>query len=219
MSWVVRNNDNIKDIRVDHMIVGSCSNEYTKLGLSKLMKPFESSPDDLYKLIKAFSVAFNTHAGLSRNKNRNDPYINHCLRVSLILSEEVRCRDINTLSAALLHDIFENARNSSYDSTKLLADFGENISNIVFTLSRNTPEKRKAEYSETYYEKIASSTKNTRYVMLADRLDNARFMKTVSQRERAFRYKEETEKYVIPIAQATDERFALKLSIALYEIK
>lgn len=197
------------------MIVGSCLNEYTKLGLSKLMKPFESSPDDLYKLIKAFSVAFNTHAGISRNNDKNDPYINHCLRVSLILSEEVRCRDINTLSAALLHDIFEKTRNSSYDSTKLLADFGENISNIVSTLSR-TVEKRKAEH---YFEKIASSPKNTRYVMLADRLDNARFMKTVSQRERAFRYKEETEKYVIPIAQATDERFAVKLSIALYEIK
>lgn len=197
------------------MIVGSCSNEYTKLGLSKLMKPFESSPDDLYKLIKAFSVAFNAHAGISRNNDRNDPYINHCLRVSLILSEEVRCRDINTLSAALLHDIFEKTRNSSYGSTKLLEDFGENISNIVFTLSR-TAEQRKAEY---YFDKIASSTKNTKYVMLADRLDNARFMKTISQRDRAFRYKEETEKYVIPIAQATDERFAVKLSIALYEIK
>ncbi|MGC2309661.1 MAG: hypothetical protein WA461_14760 [Nitrososphaeraceae archaeon] len=55
--------------------------------------------------------------------------------------------------------------------------------------------------------------------MLADRLDNARYMRTVSQREKAFRYREETEKYVIPIAQNTDERFAVKLSIALYEIK
>jgi (p)ppGpp synthase/HD superfamily hydrolase len=201
------------------MVMDSCLNEFTKVGLSKLMKPFENSPDDLYKLTRAFSVAFNIHAGLSRNNNRNDPYINHCLRVSLILSEEICCRDIIALSAALLHDVFEKTRNPSYDSTRLLADFGENISDIILTLSRDSPEDRKTEYLQHYFEKIASSSKITRYVMLADRLDNARFLRTVSQRERAFRYKEETEKYVIPIAQATDERFAVKLSIALYEIK
>ncbi len=201
------------------MIMDNCLNEFTKVGLSKLMKPFENSPDDLYKLIRAFSVAFNIHAGLSRNNNKNDPYVNHCLRVSLILSEEICCKNIIALSAALLHDVFEKTRNPSYDSTKLLADFGENISDIIFTLSRNSPEERKVEYLQHYYEKIASSPKITRFVMLADRLDNARFLRTVSQRERAFRYKEETEKYVVPIAQATDERFAVKLSIALYEIK
>lgn len=208
-----------RDILVDHMIMGTCLNEYTKLGLSKLMKPFENSPDDLLKLTRAFSVAFNTHAGLLRNNNRNDPYVNHCLRVSLILCEEVQCRDVNTLSAALLHDVFEKSRNSSYDSGRLLEDFGEEISHIVLTLSHNRLTDRRDEYLEYYFENIASSSKNMRYVMLADRLDNARFLKTVSQRERAHRYKEETEKYVLPIAQATDERFAVKLSIALYEIK
>lgn len=197
----------------------SCFNEFTKMGLSKLMEPFENSPDDLYKLTRAFSVAFNVHAGLSRNNNRNDPYINHCLRVSLILSEEICCKDINALCAALLHDVFEKTKNQSYDSTRLLADFGENIGHIIFTLTRNSQEDRKAEYLQRYFERIASSSKITRYVMLADRLDNARFLRAISQRERAFRYKEETEKYVIPIAQATDERFAAKLSIALYEIK
>ena len=201
------------------MIMDNCLNEFTKVGLSKLMKPFENSTDDLYKLIRAFSVAFNIHAGLSRNNNKNDPYVNHCLRVSLILSEEICCKNIIALSAALLHDVFEKTRNPSYDSTKLLADFGKNISDIIFTLSRNSPEDRKVGYLQHYYEKIASSPKITRFVMLADRLDNARFLRTVSQRERAFRYKDETEKYVVPIAQATDERFAVKLSIALYEIK
>lgn len=201
------------------MLMNNCLNEFTKIGLSKLMKPFENSPDDLYKLIRAFSVAFNLHAGLSRNNNRNDPYINHCIRVSLILSEEICCKDVNALSAALLHDVFEKTRNPSYDSTRLLADFGKDIGNIILTLSRNRLEDRKAEYLRHYFEKIATSPKITRYVMLADRLDNARFLKNVSQRERAFRYKEETEKYVVPIAQATDERFAIKLSIALYEIK
>ena len=207
------------DICVDQIIMDNYLNEFTKVGLSKLMRPFENSPDDIYKLTKAFSVAFNLHSGISRNNNKNDPYINHCLRVSLILSEEICCRDINALCAALLHDVFEKTRDPSYDSTKLLTDFGKGVGDIIITLSRNSPDDRRVEHLQTYFEKIASSSKTTRYVMLADRLDNARYMRTVSQREKAFRYREETEKYVIPIAQNTDERFAVKLSIALYEIK
>ena len=119
----------------------------------------------------------------------------------------------------LLHDVFEKTRDPSYDSTNLLTDFGKGVGDIITTLSRNSPDDRRVEYLQPYFEKIASSSKTTRYVMLADRLDNARYMRTVSQREKAFRYREETEKYVIPIAQNTDERFAVKLSIALYEIK
>ena len=89
--------------------------------------------------------------------------------------------------SALLHDVFEKTRDPSYDSTRLLKDFGENIYEIIVTLSRNSPEDRKIEYIPHYFEKIASSSKITRYVMLADRLDNVRFLRTVSQREKAYR--------------------------------
>jgi (p)ppGpp synthase/HD superfamily hydrolase len=194
-------------------------NEFTKIGLSKLMKPFENSPEDVYKMTRAFSVAFNLHAGLYRNNNRNDPYINHVLRVALILSEEISFHDIDAIRAALLHDVLEQSRDRSYDASKLLNDFGMDVSNIVMTLSTQTLEGRKVEYPHEYFYKIASSPKVIRYIMLADRLENARYMRTVSQREKASRYKQETEKYVIPIAQVTDERFAVKLSIALYEIE
>jgi GTP pyrophosphokinase len=33
------------------------------------------------------------------------------------------------------------------------------------------------------------------------------------------RYKEETLKYLVPIAENTDEKMVLKLSVALYELK
>lgn len=194
-------------------------NEFTKVGLSKLMKPFESSPTDIYTITRAFSVAFNVHAGLYRNNNRRDPYINHVLRVALILSEEINCRDTNAIAAALLHDVFEKTRGPFYDKTTLLKDFGNDIYNVVTTLCGHILEVKKPEQPDLYFKTIASSPRITRYVMLADRLDNARYMKTISQRERASRYKIETEKYVVPIAQVTDERFAVKLSIALYEIK
>jgi hypothetical protein len=44
-------------------------------------------------------------------------------------------------------------------------------------------------------------------------------MKNFAHRDRALRYKDETQKHVVPLAQGTDERFVLKLSVALYEIK
>jgi hypothetical protein len=33
------------------------------------------------------------------------------------------------------------------------------------------------------------------------------------------RYKEETQKYIIPIAEKTDDNIVFKLSVALYELK
>jgi hypothetical protein len=46
-----------------------------------------------------------------------------------------------------------------------------------------------------------------------------RFFKNAVKKDKAIRYKEETQKYVVPIAEQTDESLAFKLSVALYEIK
>ena len=70
---------------------------------------------------------------------------------------------------------------------------------------------------EEYYGKIARAPKDARYVKLADKLDSARSMK--GQSIRAAKYREEMEKYVVPLANATDDRLAFKLSVALYELK
>jgi hypothetical protein len=44
-------------------------------------------------------------------------------------------------------------------------------------------------------------------------------MKGQSFKDKVTRYKEETQKYVVPIATATDDKLAFKLSVALYELK
>ena len=38
-------------------------------------------------------------------------------------------------------------------------------------------------------------------------------------RDKVLRYKEETLKYIIPIAEKMDEKIVLKLYVALYELK
>jgi hypothetical protein len=44
-------------------------------------------------------------------------------------------------------------------------------------------------------------------------------MKNLIHKDKVLRYKLETQKYVVPIAEKTDEKLAFKLSIALYELK
>jgi (p)ppGpp synthase/HD superfamily hydrolase len=99
-------------------------------------------------------------------------------------------------------------------------EFGERVYSIVRTLA-----KPSAKYEEKdrilgeYFRNIASSTEDVRYIKLADRLDNIRSLKNAIQKDRVLRYKEETQKYVVPIAENTDEKFVFKLSVALYELK
>jgi (p)ppGpp synthase/HD superfamily hydrolase len=70
-----------------------------------------------------------------------------------------------------------------------------------------------------YFQEIAKGSKSIRYIKLADRLDNIRSLKSSFHKYQINKYKEETLKYLIPIAESTDEKLVLKLSVALYELK
>jgi (p)ppGpp synthase/HD superfamily hydrolase len=77
----------------------------------------------------------------------------------------------------------------------------------------------KEKASEEYFASMTRASKDTRYIKLAERLDDIRSMKGQGFKDKMIRYKEETQKYVVPIATATDDRLAFKLSVALYELK
>jgi len=195
-------------------------NEFTKAAFSRLVKQFEENTDDVVKITRAFSTAGESLSGQSRNGTK-EPYINHALKVALILSDELKIHDVDTICAALLHDVVE--RGNDQDPNKfdyLKKNFGDDVSYIVQTLTEPQSAKENREQSlQSYFENISKSSKPLRLVKLADRLDNVRFFKNLITKEKAMRYKEETQKYVVPIAEQTDETMAFKLSIALYEIK
>jgi hypothetical protein len=96
-----------------------------------------------------------------------------------------------------------------------MQEYDERISSIA--LAAPEPKTRSEETLEKHYSEIAKAPKDVRYVKVAERLDNIRALK--NQGMRASRYKEEVQKYVVPIALATDDRLAFKLSVALYELK
>ena len=89
--------------------------------------------------------------------------------------------------------------------------------NTVARPSAKSEEKEKV--MGEYFRNIARGSEDVRYIKLADRLDNIRSLKNAMQKDKVLRYKEETQKYVVPIAEKTNEKFVFKLSVALYELK
>jgi (p)ppGpp synthase/HD superfamily hydrolase len=194
-------------------------NDFTKSAFSKLLKPFENSMDDIIKITRAFSLSAKVHIGQFSKGNKIEPYINHPLRVALILTEELKTYDIDLICAALLHDTIEKSNNITIND-QLRKEAGEHVYTIVYALTRpKTENEQKEKTQEEYFQNIAKSSKSIRYVKIAERLDNIRTMKNSTHKERVLRYKEETQRYIIPIAEKTDEKLVFKLSVALYELK
>jgi len=194
-------------------------NDFTKSAFSKLLRPFENSMDDIIKITRAFSLSAKVHIGQFSKGNKIEPYINHPLRVALILTEELKTSDIDLICAALLHDTIEKSNNLTIND-QLRKEAGEHVYTIVYALTRpKTENEQKEKTQEEYFQNIAKSSKSIRYVKIAERLDNIRTMKNSTHKERVLRYKEETQKYIIPIAEKTDEKLVFKLSVALYELK
>src|ERR687898_606111 len=194
-------------------------NNFTKVAFTRLIQPFGDNLNDVVKITKAFSFAANVYSGLFRNES-HEPYINHAMKVALILSDELKVHDVDTICAAILHDAIDKSKDANAVVEDLKSNFGENIYDTIRNLTEpKTNEENRENLLVKYFENISKGPKMFRFIKVADRLDNARFLKNDRKKEKALRYKEETQKYILPLAEKTDDTMALKLSIALYEIK
>lgn len=207
-------------------------NEFTRSGFARLLRPFEHSTADIMKITRAFSIAMKGHSGQVKKGNKTEPYINHPLRVALILTEEIHEYDVDLICAAILHDTLGINANAGMTSpvsivnsgptseARIKDEFGEPVYGMVKTLAKPLVKSdEKNRILGEYFRNIARSPEYVRYIKLADRLDNIRNLKNATQKDRVLRYKEETQRYIIPIAENTDEKFVFKLSVALYELK
>ena len=178
--------------------------EFPKAGFARLLKFFDTNTDDVVKLTRAFGLATKVH--MDQLLNKSELYINHPLRVALILVEELQMRDVELACAALLHNASEKIQDEE------LKEYGERVYSIVRATASQAS-------TEEQFTTMSKAPKEVKYVKLAERLDSARSMKNHALRDKMIRFKDETEKYVVPIATATDDRLAFKLSVALYELK
>lgn len=97
---------------------------YSLETLINYVKQYDQRPESIEKIVKAYKVAEDAHAGVKRASGQ--PYISHPVAVANFLA--IMRVDIDTICAGLLHDVIEDT-----DVTeKYIYDaFGKDISEIV----------------------------------------------------------------------------------------
>ena len=188
----------------------------TKLNFIKLLKLFEDSVEDVIAITRAFSLANVIHMGKFYDNIKSEPYINHTLRVALILANELKIKDRDVIIAAILHDIFEKDYTNTFQESNLVQTIGNKALDLILSIRKYNTNNIK---SNEYYNLISKSSKIARYILLSDRLDSMRVLKHSHHKERTERFKEETQTYFLPIANITDDNLVFKLSLALYELR
>ena len=187
----------------------------TKLNFIKLLKLYEDSIEDIVAITRAFGIAYVIHKGKFYDNIKSEPYINHTLRVALILANELKVKDKDVIIAAILHDAFEKTCTNPFheDLKKIIGDKALNL--ILSTNKFNIKNMESNEYCKL----VLKSSKIVRYLLLANRLDSIRILKNSVHKDKVQRFKRETQEYFLPIANLTDDRLVFKLSVAMYELK
>ena len=195
-------------------------NNFIKTGFTTLLKPFEESLQDIEKITKSFGLAIKVHNEITRKYQFDnvEPQINHSLRVALILSEEIKMNDSDLVCSALLHDIFDKNEPTQEIKDYIKAEIGKKIYDTISFFM-----KKAKKNDETLIEKQISKMKQAnnyiKCIVLAERLDDLRLLKNSRRKDKISRFKDETQKYFVPLAEKTNEKILLKLIIALYELK
>jgi len=133
------------------------------------------SQEEKELLERAFLFAENAHHRQERKSQ--EPYINHPLRVALLLSKMKL--GANTIIAGLLHDILEDA---DIPLEEIKSNFNDEVAFLVQALTKiNKIKYKKGETDmekENFRNMILAMTKDIRVILikLSDRLDN---MKTI----------------------------------------
>lgn len=125
---------------------------------------------------KALKYASVMHKGQERNGEKKEPYINHPIRVSELVSKYLKDEDyINKYrAAAILHDTLEDT-DATYEEEVYM--FGSDIANIVLNLT-NDDEKIKEVGKDVYLaKKMNEMNDNTLTIKLCDRYDNVSCLK------------------------------------------
>lgn len=123
---------------------------------------------DLHLLSRAVDFAAKAHAEQRRKDDQKTPYINHCIGVMQILASE-GVESVETLCAAVLHDVVEDTSVSLIDVEEL---FPGKISDIVRAVTDNKKIKSKALIKIKQLERIPKSSLAAQQVKIADKYYN-----------------------------------------------
>ncbi|MDR2672852.1 MAG: bifunctional (p)ppGpp synthetase/guanosine-3',5'-bis(diphosphate) 3'-pyrophosphohydrolase [Coriobacteriales bacterium] len=155
------------------------------------------STAEIEQLWTAFHYANDAHIGQKRKTG--EEFITHPVAVALILAE-LRM-DVDTITAALLHDTVE-------DSSRTLADIAQHFSDDVMVLvdgvtkiTRIEIESLGEQQAKNLRKMLIAMSRDIRVIVikLADRLHNMRTLQALSEDRRIFKARETMEIYA-PLA-------------------
>lgn len=181
--------------------------------LEKAIEGFDEAGKDLVR--KALEVARIAHTGQTRDEGT--PYIEHPVRVALILLEECGSKDPVEIAAALTHDVLEDSHIAAGELGRRTAvRVGEIVAaltkdKIASDLTGDARVAAKTARDNRYYHHIGEADVTTRRVKLADRVDNLRGVASSPEKGKPERYRAETRTHLLPIAKATDEYLAQQI--------
>lgn len=146
------------------------------------------------QFLAALEIAFQTHEGMTRDDGES--YINHPMRVALILSEEMGFCEVECLILALLHDCFEDDGRIALGGQKFYRGIEDDLRHLTIKIGAT-----RAERDKYYIGQIRQASLRAKIVKIADRIDNVRSLITNPSEEKKARYVTETISYYIPLAE------------------
>jgi GTP pyrophosphokinase len=152
---------------------------------------------DTSLLTRAFEFARTAHVGQLRESG--EEYITHPLGVALILTEIQM--DVETLCAALLHDVVED---TGVSAETIAREFGERVANLVDGVTKLTRldfKNRQEQQAENLRKMFLAMAEDVRVILikLADRLHNMRTLSFRPQQKQKATAKETQDIYA-PLA-------------------
>lgn len=164
-------------------------------------------PADEAELVgQAFQFAAAAH--IDQVRDEGSPFIEHPVRVAVILWEELGRRDdIELLIAALTHDVLEDCE--WLEREVLESAFGSRVARLVDDVTKEpVPAEQKAERDRAYMDRLPTLPLDSRLLKLADRIDNLRSIPRANDPAKARRYLDVSRAEFIPLALATDQTAA-----------
>jgi len=145
-----------------------------------------ATPKEIKQVEKAYIFAAQAHA--KQYRKDGSYYIIHPLHVAMTLAEMVM--DVNTIIAALLHDVLED---TSITDEDLIKNFGKDVHGLVSSVT-NIPNVKSKFYDQDYVLKRSNNIKKfiniaprdvrVIFIKLADRLHNMETLQYMSPEKR-----------------------------------
>lgn len=167
--------------------------------------------DDAERLVQAYRFAAAAHA--TQTRDEGSPFIAHPVAVAVLLNDELGCRDVDILIAALNHDVLEDCE--WLCRADVATAIGDRATGFVEEVTKEqVAVEEKAARDQRYLEHLWHISPEAKLLKLADRVHNLRSIPFANDTAKARRYLEVSRREFYPLALTIDPTAARLVSEA-----